>query len=297
MADSLLEELSGDEPLLLIEEPLSDRLITYEGNQLRTENASASDWERHNVLERTSGQIHTRVELLEVTHGTYDEDGDEATLMVFRFRFDPQKQSRRVIRARVDITFRGKQGNAEPIVDAIAPDERWSVVPTTDSVTTTNGAELNLGASGVPFLSAGGSAKFEKTTSRDISNSTTVSGARKMRKGQNSGEYCMATWIMQENNRRKSGVPDSVTAAVLLRREDSEPFDAIVELEADVDWASGIEYKFLRVPLDDPILFNPRATQKKHNKGRSHGVENLASIDLYELCKVRFAVEAPFVAK
>ncbi|KAM0339916.1 hypothetical protein ACHAPU_010748 [Fusarium lateritium] len=293
----MAESPDEHEALFLLEEPLNDRLVTFEGNEFRTQNVSASDWERHNVIERTKGQIHTRIELLEVTHGTYDEDDDEATLMVFRFRFDPQKQSRRIIRARVTITFQGKRGNEQPIVEAIAPDERWSVVPTTDTVTTTKGAELNIGASGIPILTAGGSAKLEKTITRDVSDATTVSGMKKLRKGQNSGEYGVATWVLQENEKRESGVPDSVTAAVLLRREDSEPFDAIVELEADVDWASEIEYKFLRLPLDDPILFNPRATQKKRNKGRSQDVENLASIDLYELCKVRFAVEAPFVAK
>ncbi|KAJ4244399.1 hypothetical protein NW762_014527 [Fusarium torreyae] len=296
MTDSSNEEY-GDEPLFVVEGALGDRIVGGEDSTYRTENASLSDWERQNVIERTRGQIHTRAELLEVTHGTYDEDGDEATLMVFRFRFDPQKNSRRVIRARVDVIFRGKDGNSEPIVEAIAPEERWSVVPTTDSESTTKGGELNLGASGVPFLEAGGSAKFEKTITRDISDATTVSGARKLRKGQNWGQPGVAVWNILENKRRESGVPDSVTVAVLLRREDSEPFDAVVELEADVDWRTGLESKFMRVPLDDPILFNPQLTKSKPKKGRKYGVENLASVDLYELCKVRFAVEAPFIAK
>ncbi|KAF4961921.1 hypothetical protein FSARC_9962 [Fusarium sarcochroum] len=296
MADSPSEEY-GDEPLLVVEETLGNRLVGNEDSTYRTENASFSDWERHNVIERTRGQIHTRVELLEVTHGTFDEDGDEATLMVFRFRFDPQKNSRRVIRARVDVIFRGEDGNSEPIVEAIAPEQRWSVVPTTDLESITKGGELNLGASGVPFLQAGGSAKFEKTITQDISDAITVSGARRLRKGRNWGQAGVAAWNILENERRESGVPDSVTVAVLLRREDSEPFNAIVELEAKVDWHTGLENKFLRVPLDDPILFNPQLTKKKPKKGRSYGVGNLASVDLYELCKVRFAVEAPFVAK
>ncbi|KAF4457028.1 hypothetical protein F53441_943 [Fusarium austroafricanum] len=296
MADHTTEEMIETEPLWSLEEPLGDFLIGGEDSTTRTENASISDWERHNVIERTRGQIHTRVELLEVTHGTYDDDGEEATLMIFRFRFDPQKNSRRVIRARVEVTFQGKDGNPAPIVEAIAPEERWSVVPTTDSETFTTGGELNLGASGVPFVTAGGSAKLEKTITRDISDATTVTGGRRLSK-KNSGPYDVAVWNILENDRRKTGVPDSVTVAILLRREDSEPFDATVELEADVDWMTGLERKFLRLPLDDPILFNPQSIPKKKRKGRNHGAENLSSVDLYELCHVRFAVEAPFVAK
>ncbi|KAL4722193.1 hypothetical protein ACLX1H_010969 [Fusarium chlamydosporum] len=281
-----VEEIPCDDPILVIEQPLGDVLIGSEDSTYRTQNASASDWERRNVIERTSGQIHTRVELLEVNHGTYDEDSEEeATLVVFRFRFDPQKESRRVVRARVDITFRGKDGNPDPIVDAIAPEERWTVMRTTDSETTTKGGELSLGASGIPILTAGGSAKLERTTTRDISGATTISGAKKFRKGQNYGEPGVAVWNILENERRKSGVPDSITVAILLRREDSEPFIAIVELEADVDWKTGLERKFLCLPLDDPVIFNPRSTDKKRKRGRAYGVENLADTDLSQLCK------------
>ncbi|KAF5020074.1 hypothetical protein F66182_7916 [Fusarium sp. NRRL 66182] len=287
----------GDEPLFSVEQPLLDRRFGSQDSTLRTQSASLSDWERYNVIERTRGQIHTRVELLEVTHGTYDTEGEEATLMVFRFRFDPQKNSRRVTRARIEIAFKGKDGKPAPVVDAIAPEQKWSVVSTTDSESITKGGELNLGASGVPLLQAGGLAKLEKTVTRDIRDSTTIAGARRLPKGQNWGDYSVAVWNIQENKRHESGVPDSVTVAILLRRNDNEPFNALVELEADVDWVSGLESKFMRVPIDDPVLFNPRSTGYKSKRGRTHGAENLASVDLYKLCAVRFAVEAPFVTR
>ncbi|KAM0419065.1 hypothetical protein ACHAPT_012004 [Fusarium lateritium] len=295
MAESPTDE-QGDESLLVLDEALQD-IVVGEDSTFRTENASPNDWERRNVIERTRGSIHTRVELLEVTHGTLDDDGDEATLIVLRFRFDPQKSSRRVIRARVNIEFLGKDGGSAPIVEAIAPEERWTVVPTTDSETITRGGELNLGASGVPFLEAGGTAKLEKTISRDVSDATTVSGSINLGRGRNSGESTVAVWNLQENKRRQTGVPDSVTTAVLLRRYDSEPFTARVELEADVDWVSGLARKFTGVPLDDPVLFNPQLAGKKPKRGRSYGAQDLGSVDLYELCGVRFAVEAPFAVK
>ncbi|KAG7418139.1 hypothetical protein Forpe1208_v005270 [Fusarium oxysporum f. sp. rapae] len=103
--------------------------------------------------------------------------------------------------------------------------------------------------------------------------------------------------LLQENERRKTGVPDSVTTAILVRRSGDERFNAEVTLQADVDWVTGWERRLSKIPLDDPILFNPRETGGPGKKGRSYGAKDLASVDLNQLCKVRMAVEAPFVAK
>ncbi|KAL7946912.1 hypothetical protein V8C42DRAFT_297802 [Trichoderma barbatum] len=289
-----LLQKDDDEPLLALEIPLHD-IITGEDDTFRTQNASMNDWERRNVIERTRGSIHIRVDLMEVTHGTYDSGGEEATLLVFRFRFDPQKHSRRVIRARVNIEFFANNTNSTaPIVDAIAPEERWSVVPTVDNESITRGGELNLGASGVPFLEAGGALKFEKTINRNVSDATTVTGSINLGTGKNSGESTVAVWNLQENKRRQTGVPDSVKVAILLRREDSKPFNAEVTLEADADFVTSLERKFSKVPLDDPVLFNPTLTEKKPKKGRSYDVQDLGNFDLYSLCDVRMGVEAHF---
>ncbi|KAF3798290.1 hypothetical protein GCG54_00015271 [Colletotrichum gloeosporioides] len=283
-----------DEPLVGLDVPLGDAVIG-EDSTFRTTNDSSDDWERRNVIERTQGSIHTRVDLMDVVHGTYDDDGDEATLMVFRFRFDPQKNSRRVIRALVNVEFLavGDKGSA-PVVDTIAPEERWSVIRTTDQESTTKSGELS--AADAPLIQAGAAAKLEKTISRDVTDATTVTGSINLGTGRNSGESTVAVWNMQENKRRESGVPDSVTVAVLLRREDSAPFHARVTLEADVDFLSGLERKFRKIPLDDPVLFNPRMTSERPRKGRRYGAENLGSVDLYSLCRVRMDLEAPFVA-
>ena len=287
-------EDDGDEPLFAIEPRLEDA-IRGEGDTFRTQNDSIDDWERHKVIERTQGNIHTRVDLMDVLHGKYDGDGGEATLLVFRFRFDPQKNSRRVIRGRVNIEFFASSNNGSaPVVEAIAPEERWTVVPTTDQESTTWGGQLNLGASGVPFLETGGTASLEKTVSRDVSDATTVTGSINLGTGKNSGEPTAAAWNLLENRHRKTGVPDSVKVAILLTRENSEPFNAKVTLEADVDFASGLERKLTKVPLDDPVLLNPTMTGRKPKRGRSYGVQDLSSVDLYSLCEIRMAIEASF---
>ncbi|KAI3588895.1 hypothetical protein IWW34DRAFT_877808 [Fusarium oxysporum f. sp. albedinis] len=285
----------ADEPLLAFDPPMEDQVIG-EDDTFRTQNASLSDWERRNIIERTSGSIHTRVKLLSASHGSYNEGGEEATLLVFRFRFDPQKSSRRVLWAKAEIEFFAED-DLDLTVEAIAPEERWAVVPTTDTETTTRSGQLNLGASGVPLLQAGASAGLEKTYSRDVKDATTVTGAINLGTGKNSGGSTVAVWNFQENERHKTGVPDSVTTAILLRRSCDERFTAVVTLEADVDWVTGLERKFARIPLDDPILFNPKGTGGPSKKGRSYGLKDLANVDLYQLCKVRMAVEAPFAVK
>lgn len=112
----------GVEPLLEIHTSL-DEVISGEDSTFRTENASNFDFERKNVVDRTGGNVHIQLQLLEVRHGNYDDDGDEATLMVFRFRFDPQKASSRVIRATVTFEFFPSRSSSQaPAVDAIAPE-------------------------------------------------------------------------------------------------------------------------------------------------------------------------------
>lgn len=146
-------------------------------------------------------------------------------------------------------------------------------MPTTDQDSTTSGAELSLGAPGVPFLTMGSAAKLEKTVSRDINDATTATGRVNLGTGKNSGELTAAAWTLLENKRRETGVPDAVKVAVLLRRANDKHFSAKVTLEADVDFKSGLEQKFVKMPLGDPVLFNLNITGKKPKKARSHGVE------------------------
>ena len=153
-----------------------------------------------------------------------------------------------------------------------------------------------MGASGVPLLQAGGTAEFVRAVSRDISDATTVTGSINLGSGKNSGDSTAAAWTLLENKQRETGLPDSVKVALLLERENSKPFNVKVTLEADVDFMSRLEQKFKKLPLDDPVLFNPKLTGKKPKKGRKYDVEGLNSQVLYSLCEVRMGEQASFVA-
>lgn len=269
-----------DEPLLVSDVLLED-VIEGEDDTFRTQNTSMTDFERRNIIERTGGDVQTRVVLQEVTHGTYDdeEDGDEATILVFCFRFDPQTTSSRVHRALISIEFfASKKSSDPPIVDMIAPDGCHTVLQTTDEVSVTKGGELGLGASVV--VEATAKANMTTTTTRHVGDAATVTGSINLGTGKNKGDSTVAAWNLLENKRHKTGVVRAVRVSVLLRRTSPGPFHAIVTLKADCDFATGLKQKLKNVPLDDPILFDPSAQDKKPKKGRHHGVKNLSNVPL-----------------
>lgn len=282
-----------------LEEPLSSLTVSLdpvgEGDEFHTRNLSSEDWERHRVIQRTSDCVDVLCDLMHVRHGNLgaDQDADDlATFMVFRVRFDPRKSSRRVLNARVNIEFfpADRAVGDAPELEAIAPEERWTLLPTKDQESVTRGGELSLGVSQI--ASANGKLNMEKTTTMDITDATTVTGSMNLGTGMDAGAYTCASWTLIENKTRQSGVPDSVRVALLVKRENDEPFNAKVTLEAEYDFKTTFQRFWKKVPLDDPILFNPKAEPNKPKKGRSYGGTDLGSLDLYSFCDARMSEKA-----
>ncbi|KAI6451655.1 hypothetical protein MCOR14_009434 [Pyricularia oryzae] len=161
-----------------------------------------------------------------------------------------------------------KAGQDPPDVVSIAPDERWSLVTTIDHEEIVKESELSLGGSAASVLTATGCLKMQKTSTRDVSDATTVTGTTNLGTGRNSGMEALA---------------------LLVRRETDDPFNAMVTIEAEADMATNFGSLFRKVPLENPVLFNPKAERKgsKKNEGRSRGVENLGAEPLYSYCKAR----------
>ncbi|KOS20398.1 hypothetical protein ESCO_005289 [Escovopsis weberi] len=251
-----------------------------EDSTFRTKNSSPTDLERDEITKRTAGGITCRIELERTMHGTMSFKGEEvdATVIVLRLRFDPEKHQRRVTWAQVNIEFQAQdEDSADPVVQAIAPEQRWVVNPTTDSRKST--ATVEAKSSKVNF-------KWEETATRDVKDATFIIGSIDIPKNRDSGPRTAATWTLMENNSHKTGVPDSTQVAMLVRREDNEQFKAVVTLKIKTDWRSTIERWFSRVPVDDPVLFNPiEAFDKGH--------QDLERVDLYTLGPVRMNVPLP----
>lgn len=74
-----------------------------------------------------------------------------------------------------------------------------------------------------------------------------------------------------------------------MKRQDSAPFKAVVTLEAKADVTTSFGNFFRRIPLDDPVLFNPGVQPMHPKKGRLYAVTNLGQINLDSLCEARMA--------
>lgn len=277
------EELT-DISVEMVEGAESDEHSTY-----RTQNDPRRPQQRQNVVER-KGAVDVRCTALDVVHGYLEPEGDPATLLVFEFRLDSRKRARRIMDASISFTFASDDPKiaGDPEVIQIAPRGRMILVPTKQQESTTRGGDVNIGG-GVMGATLGGSAKWEKTVSRETSDATAVVGSIDL-VGRNYGGSNSASWTLLENKSMATGVPALVRTAVLLKREDDETdFRASFKIHAQADMVSSLEKVFGRTPRDDPILYSP--TLKPTNKLRKYDRDRLGAVDLAELSAVAFSHE------
>ncbi|KAL4941935.1 hypothetical protein BDV06DRAFT_222631 [Aspergillus oleicola] len=263
-------------------------------NAFRTQNQSPTDWNRRTVIQR-KGPVTVHCSLLEVVHGKLgvdqgidtNDDGALATLLVFNFRFTRQQHSRRVIRASIHIEFSGADAqSSRPTVWEIAPYDTWTVVPTTDHEEKMRAMEVTIGTPGAGPVNAGFTAKLEKLRIRDISDATTVSGSIELSDDVNSGECNCAAWTLLENQTRKTGVPASLRTGVLLKRENNAIFHAMVKISCVADWKTQLESMFGRIPMDDPVLFNPGLEPTRAQKKKKYNPDALLRSDVTSVADV-----------
>ncbi|KAL8349786.1 hypothetical protein RB598_005241 [Gaeumannomyces tritici] len=250
------------------------------GSGFRTQNDPSKPYQRANVVER-KGAVDIRCSCLDIIHGLYRPDDDAAfcTLLVLQFRFDPRKRARRIQSADVELRFAGEgPGAANPEVFAISPHGRFSFSHTTQTETVMQGAELALSADVAGAAGASGGLSWSRSVTRDMTYATTVTGSIDLR-GRNFGKSNCASWTLLENEATKTGVPASMTAAVLLKRDSEEPFRCDFAIKARADWRSSVELLFGSTPPDDPVLFDPtlESTSTKYDELSLGGV-NLESI-------------------
>ncbi|KAL2138964.1 hypothetical protein VTI28DRAFT_6004 [Corynascus sepedonium] len=298
MSDSETESTPNqDGPLLSISVPLIPVAPDEEENGFRVQNTSLNDWQREAVIER-KGAIDVGCDLVGALHGYYGEpfdDGPFATLLVFKFRFDPQKHARRIIRCKATVEFTPMDDNAastnKPAVVAIAPNNRLQMVPTTDPEQITTAINAELAVTAVPIVTPTIGGSFERTRTRDNPDATTVSGNISLAPGVNSGRRTCAGWTLLENATRRTGLPDSLRVAVLIKRQDQlAPFQAMVRMSCHADFKTGLGWFFGSFPIDDPVLLNPALPPQGVLKG--YASENMATaIDLSSLMDVTFRTE------
>jgi hypothetical protein len=261
----------------------SDEDSTY-----RTQNDPSRPLQRSNVIER-KGSVDVRCVAVDVVHGSLEPHGEPATLLVFDFQFDPRRRARRIVEARMSIIVAGTGSDPAPAVLKMAPRGRMTVVPTTQTESSTRGgeakAEIRGGALGMG-ISFGAGLKWEKSVSRETSDATTVVGITEL-VGRNYGAANGVSWALIENRSVGTGVPAHVRTAVLLQRDtNASAFQAVVKIRAQADLRTSVERLFGKTPKDDPILYDPSLPPT--HKLQHYEVDQLGKVDLQALSAVAF---------
>ena len=253
-----------------------------EGAGFHIKNNPRDPYQRKDVIQRT-GAVDIRCTVVDIIHGALSAESDYwATLMVLKFRFDPQKRARRISEATIELEFDAQGSNEIPEVEAISFDGNYSLMPTKQSETIVRGAEGSIGASYGADISVG--TKWEKTVNRETSDSTTVSGGKLV--VNNIPPTRIAKWTLLENQTLKTGVPASLQVAILVKRRDEEVFTCMPKLECKADKWTSLENLFGRVPKTDPVLLKP--DMKLTNRLKVYDPEELGSVDLQSLGDVTF---------
>lgn len=252
-----------------------------EGSGFHIKNNPRSPYQRREVIQRT-GSVDIRCSVVDIVHGLMAPDSDYwASILVLRFRFDPQKRARRIAEATIQLGFDATDPNNElPEVEAMSFDGNYSFHPSKQSETLTKGVEGTLGTSQVVDVSA--TTKWEKTVARETSDKTTVSGGKLVI--DNTPPNRIAKWTLLENMTLKSGLPASIQVAVRIKRGDDEIFSCLPTIACKADKWTSIESLLSRVPKDDPLLLKPDS--KPTNKLMVYDTENLGAVDLQKLSAV-----------
>ncbi|KAK7738316.1 hypothetical protein SLS53_006124 [Cytospora paraplurivora] len=249
-----------------------------EGSGFHIKNDPTNPYQRQEVIQRT-GSVDIRCTVVDIVHGVMAPDSDYwATLLVLKFRFDPQKRSRRIAEATLKLEFGvTNPDNEMPEVEAISFDGNYSLLPSTRSESFTSGIEGTLGISQIANAST--TAKWEKTVTREMADKTTVSGGKLV--VDNIPPNRVAKWTLLENMSLKSGLPASIQVAVRIRRGDEEIFSCMPSIKCKADKWTSMETLFSRIPEDDPLLLKPDS--KPTNRLMVYDTENLGAVDLEQL--------------
>jgi hypothetical protein len=253
------------------------------GSGFHVFNVAPNQYHRAEGLQRT-GDIDITCTLEKVVHGVMDADR-YATLMVMQWSFQP-KGSHRISEATIELQFDGSPGAGDIEVEDISFLDTYSLLPTTQDEAVTKGGEATVGVDQFASLSATG--KWEKTVTKTTSHAITLGGCKRL--VDNRPPNRIATWTLSENPSQNTGIPASLKVAVLVSREDREPFFCNLSFTCETDWATAAKSFFKKVPKDDPIIFQPNPHDKgmRPNKNVTYGNEKLGSVKLDDLCDVTF---------
>ncbi|KAH7120548.1 hypothetical protein EDB81DRAFT_814388 [Dactylonectria macrodidyma] len=256
-----------------------------EGSGFHVFNIAPNHYHRAEVLQR-SGAIDITCDLERVLHGAMSADSDYyATLMVMHWSFKA-KNTRRISEANIELLFEPGLSGSDIEVEQVSFKDTYSLMPTTQQESITQGGEANIGVAYGASIGVG--AKWEKTVSAEKTDAITLYGVRQL--VNNIPPYRIARWIVSENETQPAGIPASLKVAVLVSRQDREQFTCKVGFSCKTDRKTAVQSLFKKIPKDDPIIFqpNPRDKGTRPSRNVSYGHDELGSVDIDEYCDVTF---------
>ena len=194
--------------------------------------------------------------LVDVIHGHLVPNGDPASLIVSTFNFLGSTPARHFRYANItwDFAYADADGEEWPEVKKISLDDQFVMKKTTFDESTEKKVEAGLqGGGGVASVNL--STGWTHAQSAKIDDHISLYGTSVFTH-KNAGEPNAARWILEENKSQKSGIPSSLTVAILLKRKPDREFVGMVQVKAKVDVASSIEDLFGRKPKVDPVVFD-----------------------------------------
>ncbi|KAL4864040.1 hypothetical protein BDV12DRAFT_176730 [Aspergillus spectabilis] len=266
------------------------------GGGFHTRNPPRQPFQRETIHEDRRA-VHVKCSLLDVAHGRWSHDSteDDATLIVFGFRFDPGVAGARITAATITVIFAGQSDEDDhPGVADLSLNGTYSLLETIQTETTTQDLETTVGAN---VLNAGHLAvtkKYEKVVSRQVSDAMYVSGTSCMIGVEWEPENAVE-WKLRENATLQTGIPVYLRAGVLLKRLTQATFQCTVEIDIKVDVRSKIKRWFGGKPKDDPVLFHPG--MKPTNRLMAYDLQNLGGFNLALVEDVTFTTVLDGVLK
>ena len=264
------------------------------GSGYHIRNDPSAPHQRQTVIERR-GAIDIRCKSREVVHGYLSPESDDfASFLVYDLHIDPTKLARRVAWARITFEFSNSvPGAAGPEIYAIAPQGRFTTLPTTQEESFRKGGDVKVDTSPLG-IKVGGSFKWEKTVKRTTSDHTMLVGSTV---SNGYGKEVGADWVLHENKLTKDGVPSFMRIAMLLKRKDDNEFLSKVTVEVKADWKTELTHFFGSTQKDDPILFDPQLPPTNKLQKSGYNLESLDSIDIESCTDVTFSTIISNVVK
>ncbi|OAL47389.1 hypothetical protein IQ07DRAFT_589611 [Pyrenochaeta sp. DS3sAY3a] len=274
MADTRSSIATSSSDLLFAEDSPNFEIPIYpagDGAELHFKN-DPNDPDQRDTLAQRKGRVKIGCEHKDIVHGFFSDEVDDLyTLIVVKFRFDPNGIAARIKEAHAVLKFAGTEiGKPDPEVVTMYPDDSYFVEPTKQHEQVVRGAEAIAGA-GAAGAQGSATLKLEKTIDRELTDYARVIGSSEATRG--FGKKNAIAWDFFENPTAKTGIVTSLQGAVLLKRKNMERFKATLSLEVVADTFSRVTSVFKKDEKDDDIFYNP--SRAPTNNMRTYDVENL----------------------